>query len=53
MDSRSRGEYTREYLRRNIILARTWIYEMGHGIASAAVERLLKPLSLVPTMVSA
>ena len=49
MDSRDRS--VREYLRHKIVLARMWIYEMGHGIASAAVEKLLKPLSLVPTMV--
>jgi hypothetical protein len=50
-DSRKKGENLREYLRSKIVLARTWIYQMGYGIASAAVEGLLKPLSLVPTMV--
>ena len=50
-DADSRNRSVREYLRHKIVLARMWIYEMGHGIASAAVEKLLKPLSLVPTMV--
>jgi hypothetical protein len=51
MNSRDSGKYVREYIRSKVAMARTWIYQMGDGIASATVERLLKPLSLVPTMV--
>jgi len=51
MNSRNNGKYIREYIRSKVVMARTWIYQMGDGIASATVERLLKPLSLVPTMV--
>ena len=35
----------------NIELARTWIYNEGLGVKSAAVERLLSPTSQVPTVV--
>jgi len=35
----------------NIIVARDVIYKKGKGVKSAAVERLLAPESLVPTMV--
>ncbi|KAI0357196.1 hypothetical protein OH77DRAFT_141434 [Trametes cingulata] len=35
--------------RYKVNLARSFIYEQGKGIASAAVENLLKPESLVPT----
>ena len=36
----------------DIRLARTWIYKEGSGVKAAAVERLLSPTSLVPTIVS-
>ena len=35
----------------NIIAARDSIYKKGKGVKSAAVERILAPESLVPTMV--
>ena len=35
----------------DIKLARTWIYNEGLLVKSAAVERLLSPTSLVPTLV--
>ena len=35
----------------DINLARTWIYNEGSLVKSAAVERLLSPTSLVPTLV--
>ncbi len=35
----------------DIKLARTWIYNEGLLVKSAAVERLLSPKSLVPTLV--
>jgi hypothetical protein len=33
-------------------MARKFIYEDGHGVNSAAVERILEPTSTVPTRVS-
>ena len=51
MDSRNNGKCIRGYIRSKVIMARTWIYQMGDGITSAMIERLLKPLSLVPTLV--
>jgi hypothetical protein len=38
--------------RRIIAIARRWIYEKGLLVAGAAVSRLLKPKSWVPTRVS-
>lgn len=35
----------------NIEMTRSWIFEKGRGILSAAVERVLSPMSLVPTRV--
>jgi hypothetical protein len=32
-------------------MTRSWIFEKGRGILSAAVERVLSPMSLVPTRV--
>ena len=41
-----------EGLRARITKARDLIYNSGLGVVSAAVERVLKPWSLVPTLVS-
>ena len=35
----------------DVRLARTWIYNEGYGVKAAAVERLLSPISIVPTVV--
>ena len=50
-DFKSRLDSVRVYLQRKIIDARTFIYEMALPITGAAVENILKPTSLVPTMV--
>ncbi len=38
--------------RRKVSFARKIIYEKGNGVGSKPVEALLKPQSLVPTVVS-
>ena len=43
----------RSYLRNKVASAREAIYNLGMPIKGAAVERLLKDYSLVPTLVSA
>ena len=50
-DLKSRVNDIRVYLRRKILDARTFIYEMALPITGVAVENILKPTSLVPTMV--
>lgn len=40
-----------ERIHNYIKTARKWIFERGFGPESAAVERLLEPLSLVPVQV--
>jgi hypothetical protein len=50
-DAKDRLATARSYCQRLISRAREFIYEMGYGVTSAAVERLLKPQSLVPTLV--
>jgi hypothetical protein len=41
----------REYPRNIVLSAREFIYKLGKPISGAAVERLLKEQSLVPTVV--
>ena len=53
-DDRRRGRDQRvanDKLFSDIKLARTWIYNEGSLVKSAAVERLLSPTSLVPILV--
>jgi len=50
-DLKSRVNDIRVYLRQKILDARTFIYEMALPITGTAVENVLKPMSLVPTMV--
>jgi hypothetical protein len=50
-DLRSRITQARTYPRDNIQLARQFIYKQGYGVSSAAVERVLKANSWVPTLV--
>jgi hypothetical protein len=50
-DFASRIKKARTYIGDVICNARNWIYEGGLGIASAAVERVLKPESWTPTLV--
>jgi hypothetical protein len=50
-DSRDRITKARTYLSDVIRTARRFIYDLGFNIDSAAVERVLKPQSLVPTLV--
>ena len=42
---------TRKYLSRLVEKAREYIYHLGLGVASAAVDSLLKETSSVPTTV--
>jgi hypothetical protein len=42
----------RQFLKDTVIAARNAIYKAGAPIKGAAVERLLKEFSLVPTLVS-
>ena len=51
MDTRYRITQARIYLGNIITTARDFIYKQGYGVTSAAVERLLKEKSLVPTRV--
>jgi hypothetical protein len=51
LDARYRINQARTYLGNTIASARDFIYKLGYGIRSAAVERLLKEQSLVPTPV--
>ena len=50
-DLRARIQKAREYLSDIVLRARDFVYKLGMPIAGAAVERLLKARSLVPTMV--
>ena len=50
-DSCDRITKARTYLGDMIQTARRFIYDLGFNIDSAAVERVLKPQSLVPTLV--
>jgi len=51
-DTKTRIEKARKYLADAVNEARKAIYILGLPIGSAAVERLLKPTSSVPTKVS-
>jgi hypothetical protein len=54
-DMRSRSTHTRQdsdRIRELVRQARDKIYRFGQGLASTVVENLLKPLSLVPVVVS-
>ncbi|KIY52823.1 hypothetical protein FISHEDRAFT_34712 [Fistulina hepatica ATCC 64428] len=48
-DTKQRQSNTRIYARHLVDMTRQWIYELGYGIRSTAVETILKPTSLVPT----
>jgi hypothetical protein len=51
-DAQRRISNARTYVGDLVIRAREFIYKLGYGVTSAAVERLLHPRSLVPTLVS-
>jgi hypothetical protein len=51
IDSRNRITKARTYVGDLIRNSRRFIYNLGYNVTSAAVERLLKPHSLVPTLV--
>jgi hypothetical protein len=50
-DSRGRLSRARTFLADKITLVRGMIYRLGVCLTSIKLERILKPLSLVPTMV--
>jgi hypothetical protein len=50
-DSSDRITKARSYSHNLITLARDFVYKLGYGVTSAAIDRLLKPTSLVPTYV--
>jgi hypothetical protein len=50
-DMRYRLEKARTYLADVVNNARDRIYRLGHGVSAKGVENLLKPFSLVPTVV--
>lgn len=52
-DITGRVTRARSYVSYLVNLARTWIYHQGYLVNSAAVERLLKPWTVVPTVVCA
>jgi hypothetical protein len=51
-DISARIRQARIYFGNRILLARSFIYKHGKPITGAAVERILQPQSLVPTVVS-
>ena len=53
LDARYRITQARAYIGDLIASARNFIYKLGYGVGSAAVERLLKKQSWVPTRVGA
>lgn len=50
-DLRYRVEKARIYLSDAVKKARDFIYRLGHGVTARGVENLLKPFSLLPTVV--
>jgi hypothetical protein len=46
-----RSSSVRQYLRTKVQAARNFVYRMGHAVAGARVDGLLKSTSSVPTMV--
>jgi hypothetical protein len=50
-DLKGRVNRTRSYLGDLVERACEFIYKSGHFVTAAGIERMLKPLSLVPTMV--
>jgi hypothetical protein len=50
-DARTRISNARTYAGDLVRQARKFIFKLGLGVASAAVERVLKPNSWVPTLV--
>jgi hypothetical protein len=53
LDARRRenGRVDNDDRRRKVEMTRGWIFERGYGIAGIAVQRILSPMSLVPTRV--
>ena len=51
LDANFRTESIRQYLRRKVQAARDLVYQVGHAVAGARVDGLLKSTSSVPTMV--
>jgi hypothetical protein len=52
-DLQNRLTTARTYARDLVLRARSFIYNLGYGVSSAAVEHLLQAHSLVPTLVGA
>jgi hypothetical protein len=52
-DAQSRISNARSYARDLVVQARDFIYRLGYGVTSSAVERVLKQKSLIPTLVGA
>jgi hypothetical protein len=50
-DLKGRITRARSYLGSLIERARECIYKLGYSVTAAGIERMLKPLSLVPTTV--
>ncbi|KIY47948.1 hypothetical protein FISHEDRAFT_44304 [Fistulina hepatica ATCC 64428] len=48
-DLKQRQSNARNYARELVDTTRDWIYRLGYGVRSAAVETMLKPTSSVPT----
>jgi hypothetical protein len=51
-DMRGRVTRARSYLSDLVSRARDCIYRMGYLVSGAAMERMLRPMSIVPTVVS-
>ena len=51
LDANFRISSIRQYLRRKVQAARDLVYQVGHAVAGARVDGLLKSMSSVPTMV--
>ena len=51
LDANFRIGSIRQYLRRKVQAARDLVYQVGHAVAGARVDGLLKLTSSVPTMV--
>ena len=52
LDSNFRTNGLREYLREKVQVAQDVVYRLGHAVAGARVDSLLKSTSSVPTVVS-
>ena len=51
-DLNFRTNNVRQYLRTKVQAAQNFVYQLGHAVAGARVDGLLKSTSSVPTLVS-